>query len=175
MKLLIALGNPGVAYVRTRHNAGYLFADDLIENEGFSKKKISKKSELFEGALFSNKLFILKPLTFMNLSGESVIEIMQFFKIPFSHILVVYDDFDIALGELRFREKGSAGTHNGMKSIIASLGTNEFHRIRLGIGPLDRGKNVSDFVLSPFSKEEYAVLTSVFPQVREKILQWLRA
>ncbi len=171
MKLVVGLGNPGKTYEKTRHNAGFMALDLLrktLDFEDFREEsrfkgnvsigRYQKPDKLFE------KVILFKPLTFMNLSGEAVANISQFYKIKPEDCLVIYDDLDLALGSLRIRKKGSAGTHNGMKSILPVLGEN-FLRLRLGIE--SRGisapklQDTSSFVLEKFNSEEFGLFDDV--------------
>lgn len=179
MKLIVFLGNPGVRYEKNRHNAGWLFADYLAKKWDFPDFESEKK---FNGScavkgLGSAKLLLLKPETFMNLSGEAVYPVMNFFKIPVENLLVVYDDKDILLGEVRFREKGSSGGHNGIADIIRVLGTETIERVKIGVdAPLrsEQGIPTKDFVLSDFSANEMETLrATVFPEAENKISTWL--
>ena len=163
MKLIVGLGNPGKEYDQTRHNAGFT-ALDLIRTKFEAKefKEMPKfDSELTEIELNSEKVILAKPTTFMNNSGLAVAKIMQYYKIKPQDLIVIYDDLDLELGQIRIRKEGSAGTHNGMKSIIENIGL-KFPRIRIGIE--SRGKSApkeqdtSSFVLSKFSNEEAKTL-----------------
>lgn len=152
MKLIIGLGNPGSKYERTRHNAGFIVLDELAK-----LLNCSIEAHGFNGVYYKNKDYILlKPLTFMNLSGDSVVAIMNFYKIELSDIVVVYDDIDTELGKIRLRYQGSSGGHNGIKHLIATLKSDNFNRIRIGIG-----KNTNaliDHVLSNFTSAEIEML-----------------
>lgn len=157
MKLIIGLGNPGRQYSKTRHNAGFITVSELAKKYGFSEFKKSDKhnAELAEGSIDGEKAIIAKPQTFMNLSGQAVRSIMQFYKIEINDLVIISDDVTLPYGTLRVRDSGSAGGHNGLKSIIKELGTDEFLRIRLGIEPLTPFKGaLEDYVLGQFSDEE---------------------
>ncbi len=156
MKLIIGLGNYGREYEFTRHNIGWLAIDQL----SFFEKLIWKnkfKGDYSEISLNGDKNYFLKPHTYMNLSGESAIALIQFFKIPLVDILVVHDELDLPFGVIAFKEGGGTAGHNGLKSLASHLGTTEFNRLRLGIGRPKIG-TVSNFVLSPFSSDEEMVL-----------------
>lgn len=160
-RLIVGLGNPGKQYDGTRHNIGFHFVDILAQKYDFPSFKEAFKGLLSEKNLDGTKVFLFKPSTYMNLSGEAVLEILNFYKIPFKNVLVIYDDVDLPLGEFRYREKGSAGTHNGMRSVLGLLGAEEVPRLRIGIDLKDRALwkgSLSDFVLGHFSKEEKALL-----------------
>lgn len=173
MKLICGLGNPGEKYARTRHNAGFLFLDRFAEENDFPKFTLKGKSLLSEKGEGHKKVILIKPQTLMNLSGEAVREAMQFYKIDPADLLVVYDDVDLPLGTIRFREKGSAGTHNGMKSIIENIATLDFPRLRLGVE--SRGVHAPEqmpldvFVLSPFLSEEEAIFQKEMEEAEEKL------
>ena len=170
--LIVCLGNPGEKYKHTRHNIGFEVADALVDDLGLEKVGKKFRSVLYKGLLSDVSLFLIKPQTFMNLSGEAVQFISSFYKIPVENILVIYDDVDIPFNTLRYRTKGSAGTHNGMKSIVNLLGSQDFPRLRLGVGPVPEDcYDLSDFVLGSFSSEELSVMPSflsdVLPKVRD--------
>lgn len=154
MKLIIGLGNPGKQYDYTRHNIGFECIDAL------SKKWDAPLNQMKFNGMYATvhrpegKVILLKPLTYMNLSGESVRPLMDYFNIEVEDIIVIYDDLDLETGKLRLRQKGSAGGHNGIKSLIQHLGTQEFNRIRVGISRPPAGMKVADYVLAKFSKED---------------------
>ena len=153
MKLIVGLGNPGKEYENTRHNAGYKTMDEIAEKINLSFSVSKFKGLVAKGNYKGETVYLLKPTTFMNLSGEAVHAIMDFYRIDIKDLLVIYDDKDTELGKIRLRRQGSAGGQNGTKNIIAHLHTQEFDRIRVGIGS-NNGKNMADFVLSNFSKDE---------------------
>lgn len=176
MKLIVGLGNPGRQYEKTRHNAGFMALDFLVEHFGFEFKKSDKhKCEVAEGQMFDEKVILIKPQTFMNLSGQSVQSVASFYKIDSSDIIVIYDDVDIASGNLRVRPSGSPGSHNGMRSITQMLGTEEFIRIRLGIAVLEEFKGqLEDYVLGKLTEEEASLMegnVKKLPDILEKILK----
>lgn len=153
-KLVIGLGNPGEEYKNHRHNIGFIIIDKLAQNLSL-KFDNNKKKSLFTRAKLNNTDFILlKPQTFMNISGESAIYISKFFNIKPEDIIVIYDDMDIPFGTFKIKKGGSSGGHNGIKSLIAQLQTDDFIRLRVGIGRPSFGKKVNDYVLSSFSKSE---------------------
>ncbi len=159
MHIIVGLGNPGKQYEFTRHNAGYLCLDYLAAKHNIKVNKIKFKSLVGEGNIGGEKVVLLKPTTFMNLSGEAVVEAVNFYKADYSNVIVVYDDISLPLGTLRIREKGSAGGHNGMKNIIYLSGKDTFSRIRLGVSaPGER--DLADYVLSKFSKEDMKSFSS---------------
>jgi peptidyl-tRNA hydrolase, PTH1 family len=154
VKLIIGLGNPGARFDGTRHNIGFEVIDKLSESLNIPMQQAKFKGMYGSNLVDGEKIYLLKPLTYMNLSGECVGPFMDYFQIPVDDILVVYDDLDTVPGKLRLRTKGSAGGHNGIKSLIAHLGTQEFKRIRFGIGRPTNQQPVPDYVLNRFSKEE---------------------
>ncbi|MDD2745279.1 MAG: aminoacyl-tRNA hydrolase [Candidatus Gracilibacteria bacterium] len=162
MKCIVGLGNPGKEYQKTRHNAGFL-AIDFLQNElNFPEFEASKHfGVVSEGMIQGERLFLLKPATYMNVSGKSVSSLLTFYKIPPENLLVLSDDLDQDFGKIRFREKGSSGGQNGIKSIIETLGTETFSRIKIGIGR-DSRFEVSDWVLSAFTKQELEELEHIF-------------
>ncbi|MCK9186087.1 aminoacyl-tRNA hydrolase [Candidatus Gracilibacteria bacterium] len=161
MKIIVGLGNIGEKYENTRHNVGFMFIDELIKELGkeVSMEESPKfKAEIGKISHEGEDFLLVKPTTFMNLSGEAVSKILNFYKENPKNLFVIYDDVDLPLGKIRVRDKGSAGTHNGMKSVIQQIGTENFTRIRIGIE--SRGvsspkqQDISDFVLSKFKGEE---------------------
>jgi len=154
MKFIIGLGNPGKDYAGTRHNIGFEVVDKLAIDLGIDINKAKHRAHLGEGCLGAHKIMLVKPQTYMNLSGESVRDVLRFYKREPSDIIVVYDDCDLALGQIRIRERGSAGTHNGMKSIIYQLDSDEFIRVRVGIGNKPPRMELSNYVLGRFAKHE---------------------
>lgn len=153
-KLIIGLGNPGEEYKNHRHNIGFIIIDKLAQNLSLKFDNNKKKSLFTRTKLNNIDLILLKPQTFMNLSGESAIYISKFFNVKTEDIIVVYDDMDIPFGTFRIKKGGSSGGHNGIKSLIAQLQTDDFIRVRVGIGRPSFGKKVNDYVLSSFSKSE---------------------
>lgn len=153
MYIIIGLGNPGKKYEHTRHNAGFDAIDKIAERHGISVNKIKHKALIGEGRIGTEKVVLIKPQTYMNLSGESVISAYQFYKIDIENIIVLYDDIDLDIGKLRIRKKGSAGSHNGMKSIIKCLNTQDFPRVRIGVSKPEQGRDLADFVLSRVPKD----------------------
>ncbi len=157
MYIIIGLGNPGRKYEKTRHNMGFIALDILAEKMGIKVNKLKFKALMGEGYLGTEKVLLMKPQTYMNLSGQSVREVMDFYKISPENLLVIYDDIDIDRGLIRIRKKGSAGTHNGMRSVIPAVGSQEFPRIRIGIGG-ERKLNIIDYVTGGLGKEEKELL-----------------
>ena len=162
MYVVVGLGNPGKQYENTRHNVGFNVIDILAKEYDISVTKIKHKALIGEGRIGSEKVLLVKPQTYMNLSGETLIDIYKYYKVDLDNIIVIYDDIDLDVGKLRIRKKGSAGTHNGMRSIIKCLGSNEFPRVRVGISKPKNGQDLADFVLSRFSKEDEKSLQESF-------------
>ncbi len=155
MYIIAGLGNPTKKYEHTRHNIGFDVIDHLAEQYNISMNTKKFKGVCGVGTIEGNRVLLLKPQTFMNLSGNSVGEAVEFYKLdPARELIVIYDDIDLAPGNLRIRKKGSAGGHNGMKDIIAHLGTQEFLRIRVGVGAKIEGQDLVNHVLGHFSGED---------------------
>ncbi|OEF95755.1 aminoacyl-tRNA hydrolase [Desulfuribacillus alkaliarsenatis] len=157
MKLIVGLGNPGQQYKDTRHNVGFMLVDELANELGIKVEQSKFKGLVGEGRLEGGKVALLKPMTYMNLSGESVRAAMDWYKLDEQDILVVYDDLDLEVGKLRFRPKGGAGGHNGIKSLTAHLGTEQYSRLKIGIGRPVHG-DVVNHVLTKFSSEERDII-----------------
>ena len=161
--LVVGLGNPGQKYANTRHNMGFLTVDLLAEKAGVKLNKVKFKSAYNILPFAGCKCLVMKPQTYMNLSGEAVREAVQFYKIPADHVLVIYDDVSLPVGKLRVRPTGSAGGHNGIKNIIAHLGTQDFPRVKIGTGaPAGGGADMIDWVIGEPSKAEKKVLLESF-------------
>ena len=154
MFVVVGLGNPGKDYAKTRHNVGFDTIDLLAERNNINVNKIKFKSVYGEGNINGKKVLLVKPQTYMNNSGESLRDIQNFFKVPMENIIVIVDDIDIEFGTVRIRSKGSAGSHNGLKSIINLTGNQNFIRVKIGIGSKRPNQDLASFVLSKFSKEE---------------------
>lgn len=153
--LVVFLGNPGLKYEGTRHNAGFMTADALAKARGLAINRSRFRALTAVCEMGGEKVLLMKPQTYMNLSGEAVAQAVRFYKIPPEHVLVVSDEMALPIGKLRIRTKGSAGGHNGLKSIIACLGTDQFPRIRLGVGtPPHPDYDVADWVLSSFKNQD---------------------
>lgn len=153
MYVIVGLGNPGKKYAQTRHNVGFDVIDYLAYRNDIEIKKIKHKALVGQGIIDGKKVMLVKPQTFMNLSGQSVLEIFEYYKIDLNKLIVIYDDIDIDLGRVRIRKKGSGGTHNGMRNIIYLLQKDEFPRVRIGIGRPIHGDLVS-YVIGKFKEEE---------------------
>jgi len=157
MRLLVGLGNPGAAYSRNRHNIGFMAADEIVRRHGFSGWKAKFQGELAEGTIDGEKVLVLKPGTFMNLSGQSVGAALRFHKIEPDSVTVFYDELDLAPGRIRIKKAGGSGGHNGIKSLDSHIGP-EYWRVRLGIGHPGDKTLVSPYVLGDFAKADQAWL-----------------
>lgn len=174
MKLIVGLGNPGRHYVNSRHNIGFQCINAFAREHGIDLSKRQSKARIGVGQITGQKVILAKPGTFMNLSGESVAPLARYYDIALTDILIVYDDVDFPLGSFRIREKGGSGGHNGMKSIIGHLGSQEFPRIRVGIGKQGEGSKVQsdrspEYVLGNFTRDEKPVVDKVCMRVVEAI------
>lgn len=176
MKCIIGLGNIGEEYVNTRHNMGFMCIDFLCKKFNIDIDKKKNKYMYGEGNFNGEKIVLIKPTTYMNLSGEAIVELINWYKIDLNDIIVIYDDIDLPLGEVRYREMGSSGTHNGMRNIIDNIKSEKFSRIRIGIEnrsglPIP----LTNYVTSKFSKEEIDILneTNTFTKVEESVDNFL--
>lgn len=160
--IIVGLGNPGDKYEKTRHNVGFNVIDLLAKEYSIDVSKLKHKALIGEGRVGTEKVILVKPMTYMNLSGESVVDICNYYNVDLENVIVIYDDIDLDVGKIRIRKKGSGGTHNGMRSIIKCLGSNEFPRVRVGISKPKNGQDLADFVLSRFSKEDEKSLQESF-------------
>lgn len=169
--LVVGLGNPGTKYEFTKHNAGFMCLDLFADDNGLKIKKLKFKSLLTDCTIGTSRCVLLKPQTFMNNSGEAVRDCAAFYKIPPERIIVIFDDVSLDLGKIRIRRKGSAGGHNGIKSIIYHLNSDEFQRIKIGVGKKpDEDWDLADWVLKPFTKEELLIMRKT-AQDTEKIIE----
>ena len=155
MFIIAGLGNPGKRYENTRHNVGFDAIDELVDRYRIPGSGVSHKAMVGKGIMEGQKVLLAKPLTYMNLSGEAIRGLVDYYKIdPETELLVIYDDISLEPGNIRIRKKGSAGGHNGIKSIIAQLGTQNFQRIRIGVGEKPKNWDLADYVLGTFGKED---------------------
>lgn len=152
--LIAGLGNPGSRYDNTRHNVGFATVDLIASQNNIKISKLKHKAVYGEGSIEGSRVIISKPQTFMNLSGESIRDMVEWYKMPSSHIIIIYDDVDLPYGKIRIRPKGSSGTHNGMRSILYQLATEDFPRIRIGIGRPPEGWDLADYVLGKFNESD---------------------
>ena len=175
MKLIVGLGNPGAQYEKTRHNIGFQILD-LIQAQLQKQFTFNSKFECFELKEKTNNenVIFIKPTTYMNLSGNALIKVKNYFKVDTADILVIVDDINLPLGSVRIRESGSAGGHNGLKSIEAVLGTNQYKRIKIGCGKPNADVDLKDYVLANFSKAEQDILTKeVYPVAVDAIFAFI--
>ena len=164
MKLIVGLGNPAKEYELNRHNVGFLAVEYLIDTLNASTVSSKFKGELFKSAEF----LFLKPQTFMNLSGESVVLVKNYYKIDNDDIIVIHDDIDLKLGALKFKKGGGNGGHNGLKSIDKHIGS-DYYRIRIGVGRPEKKEDVVKYVLSDFTKDELECINTLFPKIKKAI------
>ena len=169
MWIVAGLGNPGKQYLYTWHNMGYLAVDMLADKHGIFLGKEKYKGLWGKGKIAGQDVIIIKPTTYMNNSGECLAEISKFYKVEPKNIITVYDDIDIAKGTIRVRPKGSAGTHNGMRSVIQLLGTQEFPRVRIGTGPVPEHWDLINYVLSEVPQDERKLLNDAFVKACEAV------
>ena len=167
MYIIAGLGNPTREYEKTRHNVGFEAIDILADKAGTTVTEKKHKALYGKGYIGGQKVILAKPQTYMNLSGESIREIADFYKIEPENIIILCDDINLSEGQLRIRLKGSAGGHNGLKNIISHLGTQEFPRIRIGVGEKPRGMDLADYVLGRFPKEQQAVMEEAYRDAAE--------
>ena len=182
MYIIAGLGNPGSKYENTRHNLGFITVDRLAEKFNISIKKIKFKSLIGEGIISGNKVVIVKPQTFMNSSGEAIREVMAFYKEDIANLMVIYDDIDIPVGDIRIRKSGSAGTHNGMRSVVYQLKDDGFPRIRIGIKPQRESEekeepkiDIIDYVLGGFRHEEIEPLEKAIDNAVDAIIGYMES
>ena len=161
MYVVAGLGNPGILYQRTRHNAGFQALDVLEDELSIKVTKRGFSGVYGEGNYLGERVVLVKPTTYMNLSGDCIQAVMHFYKCPVEHLVVLYDDIELPVGSLRIRDKGSAGTHNGMRSIIGTLGSENFPRVRIGVGG-NGGEDLKKHVLGKPSKEDQSQLACAF-------------
>ena len=169
MYIIAGLGNPTREYEKTRHNVGFEVIDVLADMLGTTVEEKKFKGCYGRGIIGGEKVLLLKPQTFMNLSGESIRAASDFYKVDPEHIIIIYDDISLDVGQLRIRKKGSAGGHNGIKNIIAHLGTQEFPRIKVGVGDKPKKMDLADYVLSRFSKEDRAAMEDAFKEAAKAV------
>jgi PTH1 family peptidyl-tRNA hydrolase len=175
MKLIVGLGNPGKQYQSTRHNIGFRVLDELAQKLGVQPRpKTSLRAELAEGQLDDEKLLLVWPQTFMNLSGQSVQPIRDFYKLTNADLLVICDDFNLPFSKLRFRKSGSSGGQKGLEDIIRRLGADDFCRLRIGLGSPSAGYDVTNFVLGKFTKEEQPIIDVAVARSVDGVKTWIK-
>lgn len=174
MFIIAGLGNPRKEYDNTRHNIGFALIDTLADQYNISVMDVKQKALTGKGMINGQKVILVKPLTFMNLSGESIRLITDYYKIDVSmELIVVSDDISLPPGQIRVRKKGSAGGHNGLKNIIQHLGSEEFQRVRIGVGEKPEGYDLADYVLGHFSKEEQPLMREGMKKAAEAVVMML--
>ncbi|RAP31871.1 aminoacyl-tRNA hydrolase [Candidatus Marinamargulisbacteria bacterium SCGC AG-414-C22] len=174
MKLIVGLGNPGKKYTCTRHNIGFRVVDQLTSMCTIDSEKEKFNSLIYQGIIANCKVMLVKPQTFMNLSGSAIKQIASFYKISNLQILVMYDDFEIPFGTIRIKEKGSAGTHNGLKSILETMQSTNITRIRIGITPPPNKNVISQHVLSNFTVDEESKLEPIITASANSAIEWVK-
>lgn len=170
MKLVIGLGNPGDEYIGTRHNVGFMVVDAIAASKGIEINQSKFKAFVGKGNIGGEDVILFKPQTYMNRSGESVSSLLSFFKLPPSDCIVVCDDLDLPPGKVRVRERGGHGGHNGLRSIIELTGSQEFVRVRIGIGRPKDPSNGADYVLSPFTKNERPLIEDAIEKALKAVV-----
>ena len=176
MHIIVGLGNPGREYARTRHNVGFDVIDVLSEKLDIPVNRSAMHGLTGSGLVGGEKVLLVKPQTYMNLSGQCVSELVAFYKPDMADLLVIYDDIDLPLGKVRLRASGSAGTHNGMRSVIGLLGRQDFPRLRVGVGGRPEGWELADWVLSSYAtKEERETQFAAFLRAAQTLEDWVRS
>lgn len=170
MYIIVGLGNPKKEYEGTRHNIGFMAIDEIAEKINVAVIESKHKALIGKGYIAGQKVILAKPVTFMNLSGESVRSLVDYYKIDEeSELIILYDDISLEPGKLRLRKKGSAGGHNGIKNIIAHLGHDKFNRVKIGVGEKPKGWDLADYVLGHFAKEEVPVMKEALDRTRNAV------
>lgn len=170
MYIIVGLGNPGKDYTNTRHNIGFDVIDMLAEQEGISVLEKKHKAVIGKGYVAGQKCVLVKPYTYMNLSGESVRDVIDYYKVDeTTELIVISDDISLDVGQLRIRKKGSAGGHNGLKNIIAHLGHDTFCRVKMGVGEKPKGYDLADYVLGHFTKQEREIMDEAAKRATDAI------
>ncbi|CDQ37771.1 MULTISPECIES: aminoacyl-tRNA hydrolase [Virgibacillus] len=176
MKCIVGLGNPGKKYKHTRHNVGFMVIDELLRRHQWDLNKSKFKGDYTIATLHGEKVMLIEPQTFMNLSGDAVRPLMEYYNIDIADVLIVFDDLDLSPGRIRLRQKGGHGGHNGIRSIIDHLGTKEFKRIRIGVGrPTASTISIVNYVLSDFSKGEADDVSDSIKRAADACEAWLQA
>lgn len=174
MKCIVGLGNPGKKYMKTRHNIGFMVIDELADRHGWKLNKNKFNGNYAMELVDGEKVILLQPQTFMNLSGEAVRPLMDYYNLALEDILIIYDDLDLPTGKIRLRAKGGHGGHNGMRSLINHLGTKEFNRIRFGVGRPTNQMPVVDYVLNNFAKAEQQTITDSIEKAADACEAWMK-
>jgi len=173
--IVVGLGNPGPRYDNTRHNVGFDTIDLLSHKYGIKVSKLKHKALIGDGKIEEKKVILVKPQTFMNLSGESVRDILNWYKIPLKNLIIIYDDIDLEPGKIRVRPKGSSGTHNGMRSVIYQIQSEDFPRIRIGIGKAPEGWDLADYVLSKFNADDRKVISESICKAADAVVTIIKS
>ncbi|WP_047986260.1 aminoacyl-tRNA hydrolase [Ornithinibacillus californiensis] len=173
MKCIVGLGNPGKKYQHTRHNIGFMVIDELSKRHNLDLNKDKFKGNYALGTINNEKVILLEPQTYMNLSGESLRPLMDYYDVDIEDVAVIYDDLDLPTGKIRLRQKGGHGGHNGIRSIIDHLGTKDFKRVRLGVGRPTNPIPVVDYVLGAFPKEEQDLVQESIEKAADACERWL--
>jgi PTH1 family peptidyl-tRNA hydrolase len=173
LKVVVGLGNPGSRYDRTRHNVGFAVVDLLAEDSGVGRSQTRFQADVCEWRLGDDKVLLVKPQTFMNLSGQAVRQVMDFYQAPLENLLVVCDDINLHLGKLRFRARGTHGGHNGLRDIQAHLGTTQYARLRIGVGAPPEDEAI-DHVLGRFRPSERPVINDAIRLAAQAVEAWIR-
>jgi peptidyl-tRNA hydrolase, PTH1 family len=173
--IIAGLGNPGSKYANTRHNVGFMTLDLISVQSKIKITKVKHKALIGEGTFLGRKIVLVKPQTFMNLCGECIREILEWYKTPPENIIIVYDDIDLPPGKIRIRPEGSSGTHNGMKSVIYQIQSDKFPRIRIGTGKPPEGWDLADYVLGRFSPDEMELVKSSIARAAEAAVDIIEA
>lgn len=163
--VIVGLGNPGAKYKNTRHNAGFIAIDHIVTELNINSKKIKFNAEIYESTIGDKRVLLVKPQTYMNLSSDAVVQLINFYKITMKKLIVIVDDISLPVGKLRIRKKGSAGGHNGLKDIIEKTGSDQFTRIKIGVGAKPDKWNLADWVTSEFSHSDRAQIDLVAQKV----------
>jgi PTH1 family peptidyl-tRNA hydrolase len=174
MKIIVGLGNPGHEYAKTRHNIGWMAVDAFAAKFRIIIDKHEKDAMTGTGRVAGGSVLVAKPLTYMNLSGDAVRLLVNAYSESLDDLIIVYDDIDLPLGKLRIRASGSAGTHNGMRSIVAALGTEKFARLRVGIGGVDSSGRLRDYVLGEIAEDEQPVVSRAIERSVDALLLFVR-
>ena len=174
MKIVVGLGNPGSEYSQTRHNVGFMAIDMWAEKHGVTAWKNKFEAQIAEIKIHNENIILVKPQTYMNLSGVAVREVVNWYKVKPEDVIVIYDDMDTTLGKIRLRKKGSSGGHNGIESILVNIGKEEFPRVRVGIGRPPSGWTVVGYVLGKFNQDEQPVVVDVINKIGLALDCWLK-
>ncbi len=171
MYIIVGLGNPGDKYKNTRHNIGFITIDYFAEKHNINVNKIKHKALVGEGIIAGEKVVLAKPQTYMNLSGESVLDLLQWYKIESTKLVLIYDDIDLPTGKVRIRGSGSSGTHNGMRSIIYLINTQDFPRIRIGVGGKPERMDLADYVMTGFRGDDVPIMEEAVKKSSDAIYE----